>query len=91
MGADKVPDELDFLRLKVYGDFTIMSAIIALVAIFFVLWLFNKLRAVMRSQTPGAYQARMRCPECQWVGIVAELKPLCKKCGNTVLRHVRDL
>lgn len=77
---------MDFLQLQVIPGVTVGSLLVGAVGIVAFVIVFRILRRALRSQTPGAYQARMRCPECQWVGIVAELKPVCKKCGNTNMK-----
>ena len=77
---------MELLHFRVVGDITVLTVIIGVVGLSVTWLLVKKLRQLLRSQTPGTYQSRMRCPECQWVGIVATLKPLCKKCGNTAMR-----
>ena len=79
---------MEFLNLKVFGEITIGMIAGGVVGLFVLSWLLRKLMSLLKSQSPtGPHETRMRCPDCNWVGVVSTYKPVCKKCGNIQLRR----
>ena len=78
---------MDFLRMPVWGGLNLLQVLsIAAGALLIFLLLRFFFRMVAR-QTPSAHwEARMKCRDCGWIGVVSRYKPACRRCGKGNLR-----
>lgn len=79
---------MDFLRTKVFGDFTVMQIAAIAIGLVVIYSLLKFLRGIFAAQTPNPHQVRMKCLECGWVGVTSKHIPVCRKCNSKSLMPV---
>ena len=77
---------MEILHAPLVAGFTVLQVVFLAVGIAILLALLRMLRRLFTSQTPGQYEARMKCRDCGWTGVVGKHHPVCRKCNGKSLR-----
>jgi hypothetical protein len=80
--------DFGFLRQPVVGSITLLQIVIFAVGLIAVFFLWRLLKSIVARETPNQYQARMKCRDCGWTGVVGKHIPTCRKCAGKNLRPV---
>lgn len=77
---------MEILDQRLAGNFTVLQIALMVVGVVVLLSLVRWLGRLFASQTPGQYEARMKCRDCGWAGVVGKHHPVCRKCNGKSLR-----
>lgn len=78
---------MDALRMPVWGGLNLLQVLSIAAGAVVVFLLLRALFRMVARQSPSAHwEARMKCRECGWTGVVSRYKPACRRCGGTNVR-----
>lgn len=77
---------MEILSQQVVAGFTVLQIAFMVVGVVILLSLLRWMGRLFSSQTPGQYEARMKCRDCGWTGVVGKHHPVCRKCNGKSLR-----